>query len=78
MTYIFQLVYIRVFKGWFPYPVVPLSRDKCRRKNPGTNPFVPGRTGTKSLPPQKKQEKDVLKQEKDILKQEKDILKQKR
>ena len=42
------------------HPVVPLSRDKGRSKNPGT----------KSLfQKTKKQEKDILKQEKDVLKQ---------
>ena len=30
-------------------PSVPLSRDKDRSKNPGTNSSVPGRPGTKSL-----------------------------
>ena len=59
-------------------PVVPLSRDKGRSKNPGTNSSVPGRPGTKSLF-KKNQEtgkgrsktgKDVLKQEKYVLKQE--------
>ena len=59
-------------QSWTGRPVVPLSQDKGRSKNPGTNFSVPGRPGTKSLSPQKnkKQEKDVLKQEKDVLKQE--------
>ena len=58
----------------FSCPGVPLSRDKGRNKNPGTNSSVPGRPGTKSPSKKnKKQEKDVLKQEKDILKQEKNV-----
>ena len=30
-------------------PGVPLSRDKGRSKNPGTNSYVPGRPGTKLI-----------------------------
>ena len=67
-------------KQIFQVPGVPLSWDKGRSKNPGTNSTVPGRPGTKSLSQKqhKKQEKDVPKQKKDVLKQEKDVLKQKR
>ena len=79
----------RVSKGWdvplslcpgtkiFSCPVVPLSCDKVRSKNLGTNSSVPRRLGTKSLSKKIiKQEKDFLKQEKDVLKHEEDKLKQ--
>ena len=36
-------------KKIYPCPAVPLSRDKDRIKNPGTNSSVLGRPGTKSL-----------------------------
>ena len=44
-------------------PVVPLSRNKGKNKNPGTISSVPGRLGTKSLTLiNNKQEKDIIKQ----------------
>ena len=67
-----------------PCLVVPLSLEKGRNKNLGTNSSVSGRPGTKSLL-QKKQKtgnghskkgQDVLKQKKEVRKQEKMFLKQ--
>ena len=40
------------------YSLVPLSRDKGRSKNPGTNSSVPGRPGTKWI--KKFQKKDQI------------------
>ena len=34
----------------FPCPVVPLSQDKGKSKNPGTNFSVPGRQGQNHFP----------------------------
>ena len=58
----------------FPCPVISLSRDKGRYKNPGTTPLSQDIPGQNYFPPKtKKQEKDVLKQENDVLKQDKRI-----
>jgi hypothetical protein len=52
----------------FPCLDVPLSRDKGRSKNPGTNSST-GTSRDKITFPKKtkKQEKDVLKPEKDVI-----------